>query len=75
MDGNALKAKIILNGLSVSKLIDMMQKKGVIISKSTFYRNLRGAGEFDKKEIQVMVEILGISKDEVLNIFFKEFVS
>lgn len=46
------------------------------ISRSAFYRKCSGKTEFTRKEIEQIIEILGISKSEALEeIFFDEKVS
>lgn len=75
MDSNLLKGILMINGYSVSKLVDEMEENGVKISKSSFYKKLREENEFTAREIKTITEIIGLSQDEVYSIFFKELVS
>lgn len=75
MDSNLLKGTLMINGYSVSKLVDEMEEHGAKLSKATFYKKLREESEFTAREIKTITEIVGLSQDEVYNIFFKELVS
>ena len=75
MNSRALKSRLILAGIKVDDLLAKMQEKGINMSRSTFYRNLRGEGEFDRGEIQIISDLLSLSDEEMVEIFFKDFVS
>lgn len=75
MDSNALKARLVINGLKVSELLDRLNRHGVSMSKSAFYRKLNGKSEFDRKEILAIAKELGIDNQDMLAIFFNEKVS
>ncbi|MEY8370159.1 hypothetical protein AAK938_01470 [Aerococcaceae bacterium 50-4] len=75
MNSNAVKAKIVFNGMSIDEFINQvnqeLEKKGYgSMSRSTYYKNLRGEQEFTRSEIQAISKVLNLSNDEVLNIFF-----
>ena len=70
MNANALKAKIILNGLTVPILCE---KTG--ISPSCFYRKLAGKVEFTQGEISEISRALNLDKEEIFAIFFEKEVS
>ncbi len=65
MNTKELKAQMILK----SKNVDEIAKE-LGISKSAFYRKLRGQSEFDRKEICGIIKILQISNEEAIKIFF-----
>ena len=70
MNANALKAKIIFNGLTVPIVCE---KTG--ISPSCFYRKLAGKVEFTQGEISEISRVLELNKDEIFAIFFEKEVS
>lgn len=70
MNINALKAKMVLEGISTEKLA---QEIGV--SKSAFYRKLNGKTEFTREEIQKIIDVLRISNSDAFKIFFENQVS
>lgn len=58
-------------GITVAEMCNMLQ-----ISRSAFYRKCNGKAEFTRREIERIIEILGIDKVEALEeIFFDEKVS
>ena len=67
MNANELKGKIIAKGMSVQVFCD---RYGFV--RSTFDRKLRGANEFDRDEIQRIVEALQLTWEEARNIFFAD---
>lgn len=76
MNANALKSQLVLNGLSVGKLLEMLNiVHGVRMSKSAFYRKLNGKSEFNRKEIVAISISLKISSSSIVSIFFGEKVS
>lgn len=75
MNSRALKSKLVLKDIKVDDLLERLEEHGVKMSRSTFYRNLKGEGEFDRDEIKAISDLLGLSDEEMLDIFFKEFVS
>ncbi|AIQ26936.1 hypothetical protein P40081_00965 [Paenibacillus sp. FSL P4-0081] len=76
MNSNALKAKLVLNGMSVSDLLEKLNDLyKVKMSKSAFYRKLNGSSEFDRKEIVAISTCLEIDASNLLSIFFGEKVS
>jgi hypothetical protein len=76
MDSNALKAKIILFGKTIDDIVnELEEKKGVKLSRETFYRKLRGTSDFSRKEILALSELLDMSDSETMDIFFNDKVS
>jgi len=73
MNAYALKAKITINKKTVDDVIaDLENIKGMKISKSAFYRKMNGKSEFDRKEILALAEVLGMSDEEIMSIFFND---
>ena len=66
-----LKAKIVEAGmtiLSVSKALNM--------DRSTFYRKMNEDGtDFTIKEVNIMINILNLSFNDVQDIFFNKFIA
>lgn len=68
---NKLKGKIIERGFNIEAFAKM-----VGINKSTFYRKLNANGAtFSIKEASLLVELLGITKEEAASIFFADIVA
>lgn len=65
MNEKELKAQMILKSKNADEIT-----KALGISKSAFYRKLNGQSEFDRKEICGLIEILQISNEEAIKIFF-----
>ena len=60
-----------MKGITMAEMCNMLQ-----ISRSAFYRKCNGKAEFTRREIERIIEILGIDKVEALEeIFFDEKVS
>jgi len=62
-------------GLTVYEVIDDVEKQGVSMSSSTFYKGLNDKRPFKANEILALANALNLTKDEVLDIFFTELVS
>ena len=75
MNGNELKGFIIKKGFTISDFLIQCKMLGAPMSRNTFYRNLKGVQEFTRKEIIVMSEILEMTPNEKLEIFFEQKVS
>lgn len=71
MDGNQLKARLVLKGLKVDEFLENVSKYKRI-DKSRYYRVLRGEGEFDRGEIVAIAKALDLSEHELMDIFFNE---
>lgn len=70
MNGNALRARMVLAGMNAKELCD---KTG--IGTSAFYRKIAGRTEFTQGEISEISRVLGLTHDELCEIFFAEKVS
>lgn len=76
MNSSALKSKMLLTEKNVDVIIsELVAKHEIKMNRSTFYRKLNGTSEFDRKEIKAISEILKLSDEEVLNVFFDKKVS
>lgn len=65
MKANILKGKIVENGLTISEFCERAK-----FSRSTFDRKLNGFSEFDRDEIERIIETLNLTWEEARNIFF-----
>ncbi|MBF0793767.1 MULTISPECIES: BetR domain protein [Mammaliicoccus] len=72
MHPNKLKSHMALKGISVNELLNLINEKGVKMSRNSFYRRMNKVHEFDRAEILAIVEILKLSEEEMLDIFFKQ---
>lgn len=68
MDRYKLEYEIKSRGLTIEKLC-----KDINMSRSAFYRKIRGISEFTQGEIQEIVDYLGL--ESPMGIFFKKNVS
>lgn len=70
MNPNELRAEIARKGLSIPKVAAIMG-----ISKKTLYSRLDGAKEFKSSEISTLREVLALTDERMLEIFFEKKVS
>ncbi|GEM04144.1 hypothetical protein HMI01_11320 [Halolactibacillus miurensis] len=71
MNTNKLKGKMVENEITVTILAEKLG-----IDKSTLYRKLSNQGEkLSIKEVNEIVKILSLTKEESLAIFFKDSVA
>lgn len=70
MKENLLRAKIVEKGFN----IDSFCKVAGFV-RSTFDRKLTGQTEFDRSEIEKIIDVLELSDDEIRNIFFPNYVA
>lgn len=70
MNFNDLNAEIARNNLSIPKLANIIG-----ISKKTMYSRMRGQIDFSQSEIAKISEVLNLSDDKILAIFFARKVS
>lgn len=70
MNSNELRAQMLRKGFKVE---NFAEKLG--ISKSAFYRKLKGTSEFDREEISKISELLELQPKDVYDIFFAKEVS
>lgn len=75
MNTNALKARLVLEGLRVPDFLEMLKSQGCEMGRSAFYRKMNGTTEFDRKEILAITEGLNLTQEEMLEIFFARKVS
>ena len=67
---NELKGKITARGLTIQAFCDQF---GFV--RSTFDRKLNGPSEFDRDEIERIINALNLTWDEARNIFFADNVT
>lgn len=77
MNSDAVKAKIVFNGMKIDEFLSLVNKElsnngYSSMSRSTYYKNLRGEQEFSRPEIQAISKVLNLSNQEILNIFFND---
>lgn len=65
MNTNKLKGKIVERGLTLKDFADKLN-----INPATLTRKLNGGVEFKRDEIMSTIEILGLTPEEVIAIFF-----
>ena len=70
MRSNVLRGKIVENGMTIREFCDQAN-----FVRSTFDRKLSGASEFDRDEIERIIDVLGLTWDDARNIFFADEVT
>ncbi|BDR66688.1 hypothetical protein N072000002_09160 [Clostridium tetani] len=70
MNTTLLKSQIILSNKRIPEIANELG-----ISKSAFYRKLRGDSEFTRQEISKIINLLNLSVETAMAIFFNEKVS
>ena len=70
MDVNELKAKIVKQGMNIGEFCD---KCGFV--RSTFDRKMSGKSDFDLEDINIIIDALGLTIEEMCNIFFADKVT
>lgn len=64
MDANKLKAKMIINGLTIATTAELMG-----VNKSTLYRKLSGRKKLTISDAVLLKDLLGLTDLEALDIF------
>ena len=70
MNEKMLRAKVVLEGKKISDLINCLK-----ITKCTFYRKLKRNGDFNRDEIEKIINFLSLEESETKEIFFNDEVS
>lgn len=70
MDVKKLKAEMVLKDLSIPKLAAKMG-----IGKKALYQKMKGVTQFTLPEIRTICNLLDISGEKILDIFFNEKVA
>lgn len=70
MKENLLRAKIVEKGYNIDTFC-----KATGFVRSTFDRKLTGQTEFDRAEIEKVIDALELTDDEIRNIFFPKYVA
>ena len=65
MQANILKGKIVESGMTVG---EFCEKAGFV--RSTFDRKINGTSEFNRDEIQKIIDTLGLTLEDAQKIFF-----
>lgn len=61
------RAKVVLNGLTLSRVSSLIG-----INETTMQRKIKNNGSFSRKEIGDLADVLKLSSEDVLDIFFAE---
>ena len=72
MNTRLLKATITLEGLKMTEFFIKLNEKKPIMTASAFYKKLRGETEFTREEIQAISEVLNLTDEQLLGIFFED---
>ena len=75
MNTSLLKATITIKGLKMNEFFEKLNKEKPIMTASAFYKKLRRETEFTREEIQVISDVLNLTDEQLLSIFFDEKVS
>ena len=67
---NKLKGKLVEHEMTQQDLADLLG-----MDRSTFYRKMKEGGRFSIQEVNQIVEIIPLTKDEALDIFFAKPVA
>lgn len=67
MNSNLLKSIMVLNSDNITTLATKLN-----VSRQTLSLKIDGISDFKQSEICAIVKMYGLTKDEVLEIFFKE---
>jgi len=70
MNANELKGKIVANGMNVQSFCERL---GFV--RSTFDRKLNGTSEFNREEIERIIDALQLSWDDARKIFFADNIT
>jgi transcriptional regulator with XRE-family HTH domain len=62
---NEFKAEVVRRGLTLEKVAVQMG-----IDAATLHRKMNGSSDFYRSEIEKIIEMMGLSGDDVLRIFF-----
>ncbi len=67
MDSNKLLAFIKLKGFQMTRFLELIQ-----MPSSTWSKKIRGISEFTRAEIYTIISVLGLTNEEVMDIFFTQ---
>ena len=70
MNANELRGKITAKGLNVQTFCDQY---GFV--RSTFDRKLNGTSEFNREEMEKIIDALDLTWDDIRNIFFADKIT
>ncbi|MDI6553133.1 hypothetical protein [Leuconostoc falkenbergense] len=75
MNKGMLLGLIKQTGTPVYKVVSEINDMGIPMTTSTFYKGLNNKREFKANEIVALSKVVNLSREEVMDIFFKEMVS
>lgn len=75
VNSNMLLGLIKIEGKNVDWLLSELSKNETFLSKSSFYKKLRGVHEFSQREISAITKVLKLNQEQMMDIFFTELVS
>lgn len=75
LNSNELRAQMVRRSYTMTRLINELNRRGIIIARSSLYRKLNGKTEFTRKEIAAISEILRMSTETIMEIFFSTEVA
>ena len=70
MNTDLLRSKIVAKGWNIGQFCQVAG-----FNRATFDRKLAGRSEFDRDEIMRIADVLGLTADEVMEIFFVKLVA
>lgn len=70
MQGNLLRSEITKNGIPIKEFL-----KKINVSHSAWCRKIKGSSMFNQGEIQNIIDVLSLSGEQVMSIFFANKVS
>lgn len=69
MNANALKGKIVENGLTLTRVAEILD-----VSGNTLCRKMN-TGKFYTNEVAILSRLLGLTEQDIMRIFFTELVT
>ena len=73
MNYNLLKSKIYAKGMKIEKFIEKMNENvHGNFSKTVYHKRMTGAVSFRREEIIACQKVLGLTQDDLMEIFFND---
>lgn len=73
MNYNLLKSKIYANGMKIEEFIEKMNENvHGNFSKTVYHKRMTGAVSFRREEIIACQKVLGLTQDDLMEIFFND---
>lgn len=67
MDSRRLQAAMVLHNISITQMCEKLQ-----MDRSTWWRKINQYVEFTRIEISIIAQVLSLSDEEIIQIFFTE---